>query len=379
MKNIEVILNIPSPYRLHLLAELSRQAKQRGFSFCAHFMAKGHEERPKTWLNPQISFNHSYHRDFGFKAHHFNPGLILSLLCKNVDILLVGSPFDTFTGICAALFLRAKMKVCWVEGNTKTTGKMGGFLGWFKRLILSKFDFVAVPGKDGANYIECHRRLTRRKLPRAVLLPNLIDETRFKPREEWPSEVIAECRSMMHANEDDKICLVPARLSQEKGLVPFIDALNVEWLDGWRIIIMGRGGLRDMSLAHAEMKQILDKIMILDYVPYDAMPAFYAASDLFMLPSLCDRNPLTVPEALHSGLPVALSNQIGNVEEGVVDGVNGWVLPVLDRELFQKKLQGIFSSSMTTLREFGAVSQTVNSRFWETKPAVSRFLDSITI
>ena len=55
------------------------------------------------------------------------------------------------------------------------------------------------------------------------------------------------------------------------------------------------------------------------------MPKYYAASDLFLLPSIHDPNPLSVVEALHSGLAVAISDRCGNVEEGVMDGDNGFV------------------------------------------------------
>jgi glycosyltransferase involved in cell wall biosynthesis len=183
----------------------------------------------------------------------------------------------------------------------------------------------------------------------------------------------------MGANDNDKICLVPARLSPVKGIVPFICALNASWLRGWRIIIIGQGELREEIQRIALNKGVGDKLMLMDYVPYEEMPLFYAAADLFLLPSLYDPNPLSVPEALHSGLPVALSDQAGNVEEGVEDGVNGWRLPVNDRLAFARVLESVFDSNIFELRKKGGASLKCNSQFWSTDTSIERFLSDIGI
>ena len=165
MKNFVAIMNIPSPYRVYLFEKLQNAVSKRGFSLCVHFMAKSHKERPLSWRNPIISFRHKYWADIGWRHHHFNPFLIISLVWKKCDVLLVGTPFDTFTGILAALLLRATIKICWIEGNTKTPGVMDGFLGRFKRFIISKFDYVAVPGVDAARYIGLHQKATKLVMP----------------------------------------------------------------------------------------------------------------------------------------------------------------------------------------------------------------------
>ena len=46
MKKFVAVMNIPSPYRLHLLGELPRRLKERGVGFHCHFMNRGHKDRP---------------------------------------------------------------------------------------------------------------------------------------------------------------------------------------------------------------------------------------------------------------------------------------------------------------------------------------------
>lgn len=379
-KSFEVIMNIPSPYRVYLFEELARQLKIKGIEFKVNFMSYGHDERPKSWLNPKISFPYHYWYDYGINNHHFNPGMIFCSWFKKPDVLLVGSPFDTVTGILASFTARAKIKCTWVEGQTKTPGKMTGFKGWFKRLILSQYKFVAVPGHDAANYIEQHQKLTKIKMPIPFFLPNLIDESRFRPREMWPEKEIIQYRNLFKASNSERVCLIPARLDTVKGLVPFLEAVDENQIkDGWKIVIMGQGPLKKQILDLSKKKGINDHVIIIDYVPYEQMPICYAASDIFLLPSIHDPNPLSVPEALHSGLPIALSDQAGNIEEGVTEGRNGWRLPVNHYNDFKEKLKEIFSTTKLQLQKMGNMSKNENAQFWNTKTCITNFINNFNL
>lgn len=361
-------MNIPSPYRLHLLGELSRQLEKRGVLFHCHFMSKGHKGRPDSWLNPKIDFPHSYWRNWGIDQHELNPGLMLKMLFTRPDWMICGSSFDTFTGIFVQLFGRAKTKLCWLEGNTKTPGKLDGFLGWFKRLVIGKCKYAAVPGQDAARYVGLHQARTKRTMPTPVFLPNLVDERRFSRN-----------GSLSHDGGEDRVCIIPARLEPVKGLVPFFELLTPTMLSGWKIRVIGQGSLKDEVLASLARKGIGDFVDLVDYVPYEEMPREYAKADLMLLPSLSDLNPLSVIEALHSGLAVAVTSQAGNVEEAVSDGQNGWVLPVLDRDAFEKKLSEVFATPKDKLSAMGKISKDVKSRFWNTQESIARFLDKVLV
>jgi len=88
-------------------------------------------------------------------------------------------------------------------------------------------------------------------------------------------------------------------------------------------------------------------------------------------------NPLSVVEALHTGLPIALTDQAGNVEEAVTEGRNGWVLPVKDKEAFAAKLREVFATPVDRLREMGRLSKAENAQFWDTKKAIRTFLEEL--
>lgn len=382
MKSFHIIQNIPSPYRLHLFNEMWRQLHEVGIEFHVHFMSdmsRGHDERPLSWRNPKIDFPHTYWKDYGIKHHHYNPGMLCYLRKVKPDYLIIGSTFDTFTGFFASQGFKSSIKCAWSEGNTKTTGKMGGILGWIKRQAFSGCKFIGVPGSDAAKYVALHQSLTKKKMPTPVYLPNLIDEKRFKPRAQFSSEIIVTVRRQLNA-DDKKLCIIPARLEWYKGLKEFLTAAStISSIHDWRIVIMGQGSLNEEIQTLIEELKLDQIVSILNFVPYAEMPAFYAASDLFLLPSLMDRNPLTVVEAVHSGLPIALSCMAGNVEEGVTEGKNGWVLPVKDEAQYGEKLKAVFSTDVETLHEMGQHSLKENAQFWDTKLAVRNFLKGLGV
>lgn len=271
-----------------------------------------------------------------------------------------------------------------LEGNTKTPGKMGGFIGWFKRKVISRSDFVPVAGSDGARWLEMHRQRAGKssQFPKTAFMPNVIDESRFHTRAEFSALGASSDLEAIRAEKfgvvaGDRVCLIPARFDPVKGLKEFFSILTPDMLQGWRLVIMGHGPDEDMTLRIINDRKLSHFVTVIHSVPYDEMPKYYAAADLMLLPSVQDMNPLTVVEALHAGLPLALSDRAGNVEEGVSEGRNGWVLPVLDRERFKAKLVEVFSTPLARLREMGAVSKSENARYWNTREAVTRLLDAI--
>ena len=381
-KSFHVVQNIPSPYRLHLFAEMCRQLEKRGVEFHVHFMSdmsRGHGDRPLSWRNPKINFPHTYWRDYGLKCHHFNPGLISYLRKVNPNFLLVGCPFDTFTSIFVAWMCPASVRCTWSEGNTKTPGVMKGVKGWIKRAVFSKYDYVGVPGIDAARYIALHQKFANRKMPKPIMLPNLIDERRFKPQEYWDTKEIEKLRESLGVSKTERIALTPARLEPVKGLFEYISLLTPAMLKGWKIVILGQGSMKDELIKLAHEIDVDRHVIIKDFVSYVEMPKYYAASDLFILPSRHDPNPLSVVEALHSGLPVAVSDMAGNVEEAVTEKHNGWVLPVNDSLAFSQKLTEIFKTSLVQLKEMGRISISKNARFWGTQDSITKFLDEMLL
>jgi glycosyltransferase involved in cell wall biosynthesis len=374
----DVVLNIPSPYRIHLLRILDEELRIRGAKLHVHFMAEGHAERPASWRNPHVPFAHTYWKDFGRGSWHFNPGLVRHLSRTGpCDYLVTGTSWSTFTGIALALTCPRRTGILWAEGNTKTPGKLDGLPGLFKRLILRQYDFAAVPGSEGAAYIRLHQKRTTRKLPTPVVLPNLIDETVFKPRVEWPASDVLQIRKQFNVGPTDKLAISPARLEPVKGFLEFIRDLPVESLAGWRWLIIGEGSLKADISRLLDSRGLAERATIINYVPYDRMPLLYAAADLFVLPSVYDPNPLSVIEAMHSGLPLLVSSQVGNFPEALLEGQTGWGFSPAAASEIRAASHAAFTAPDDLLRRCGLIAKQQATQVWCSTAAIRRFLDQI--
>ncbi len=106
------------------------------------------------------------------------------------------------------------------------------------------------------------------------------------------------------------------------------------------------------------------------------MPILYKLSDLFIIPSVKDNNPLTLIEALHSKLPILASNKIGNYPEAIQDGINGWSLNPLDAKSIQLASSSAFSSSKQKLQLMGVKSKDIANKNWNSKEALETFLNT---
>ena len=139
VRTFHLVMNIPSPYRIHATRELWHQLEEKGVALMVHYMSdmsRGHDERPLSWHNPQMDYPYKYWPDYGFGCHHFNPGMVRYLRKAKPFCLVVGSPFDTFTGLLLSGFCDAQIKCAGTEGNCYVTGEMHGIKVWLKRWAL---------------------------------------------------------------------------------------------------------------------------------------------------------------------------------------------------------------------------------------------------
>ena len=63
----------------------------------------------------------------------------------------------------------------------------------------------------------------------------------------------------------------------------------------------------------------------------------YRSADVFVSPSTGCNGPATIREALVNDLPVVAFDQ-GEAQESVIDGVNGYLVPCFDKEVFSNSI-----------------------------------------
>jgi glycosyltransferase involved in cell wall biosynthesis len=72
------------------------------------------------------------------------------------------------------------------------------------------------------------------------------------------------------------------------------------------------------------------------------VPAFMADKSLFVQPSLIDGGPVTVLEAMNTGLPVIVTENCG-AKDIVEEGKSGWIVPIRNAEMIREKITEAFN------------------------------------
>jgi glycosyltransferase involved in cell wall biosynthesis len=375
---IEVVHNIPSPYRLHLFRALQDGLRNRGGSLQVHFMALGHRDRPRQWEveDKELGFPHTFWRDLGpsigGRKVHWNPGLVAHIRKNIPPLLMVGGPWDTFTSVLLSSVAARTGSIAWFEGNTASLGQTGFPIGAFKRWILKKYKLHAVPGEDGRRFAKQLLGTTPAPPP-TVILPNIVDERLFtgcatlrergrQVFERWGIEVTK------------KVAVWPARFVPAKGILDFIRVIEEVKPDGWTVVLIGNGPLHRAIEKRLASSAVPHLFVLRPYVEYALMPAVYAGADLFVLPSLHDPNPLSVNEAMHSGLPLLLSTRAGNYFEALHEHENGWAYnPMVVADAICATRYA-FNADRDELRKRGRKSAEVAARYCGTAQAIDRLI-----
>lgn len=379
LRRIEVIHNAPTPYRIFLFNELARECAERNIYFHVRFMARELRGRPISWRESaaEIRFPHSFHRGFAINSRgsdlFCNPGLVLSLLRQKPDVVILGGLWDSITNVIIAALPLDVAKIAWMEGTPSNLGSTGVSARVAKQLLLSIVDGFIAPGKLGFQFLDCLGASPSK--PR-FLLPNLVDEQRFAMRRDlgernkfltqrgWPVDAL--------------IGVVPARAVPDKALPEFFEALRN--FPDQRLHILHLGTGEEQSRVQAEAALTLaSRYHNIPEASYAMMPWYYNLSDFLLLPSRRDRNPLSVVEGLHCGLPMLLSDQVGNANDAIEAGKNGYIFKFGDAMDLRCKLAALielYTRDPVTCR---ARCTELARRSWCTTVFLGRLIESLTV
>lgn len=179
---------------------------------------------------------------------------------------------------------------------------------------------------------------------RLFAIPNGIALERFAPDQAQS----AAQRAALNVSPGQTLIVTVARLVWFKGLDVLIDALALlaPRQPGARLAIVGAGPLR------ADLERRAQALGVGDRVTFTGerrdVPQLLAAADVFALTSVSEGMPISILEAMASGLPVAATD-VGGVGELVQDGETGLLTRPRDPAAFAAALESL--SADPALRE----------------------------
>lgn len=208
-----------------------------------------------------------------------------------------------------------------LRGSDVQLIERGGILG---RLLLA-----GVSGARGACVVaeDFVATLARHGIPNASFTPNGIDTERF-------SQDRAEARSGLGLG-DEKLVLYAGSLIERKGVRYLVEAMRgVEA----RLAIVGAGP------EEPTLRRLADEAGVAAHfaglVPHREMPRWFAAADLFVLPSLYEGRANVLMEALASQTP-CIATDIQGSRELIRDAVNGFLVKPRDADELRARIQQV--------------------------------------
>ncbi|WP_342629154.1 glycosyltransferase family 4 protein [Nguyenibacter vanlangensis] len=188
-------------------------------------------------------------------------------------------------------------------------------LEWLAGRITHRYFTVSRQEAEDARRLHIH--------PAAEAVGNGRDPARFRP----DPEARARIRADLGVPEDAVVIIAVSRLVRHKGYPELLEAMEqvpgaMLWVVGERLA-SDHGAALDAAFARA--RQVLgDRLLCVGY--RGDVPALLAAADIFTLPSHFEGLPMSVIEAMLSGLPV-VATDIRGPREQVVNGRTGLLVP----------------------------------------------------
>ena len=135
-------------------------------------------------------------------------------------------------------------------------------------------------------------------------------------------------RRRMSVSDEETILLFPARMTEQKRPLFFLDIVQrlVDLENPIRALLIGGGSLKELVNRRVDSAGLGDVVQLLSFVSAKEMLAYYSAADVVLLPSAYEGISLVLYEAMAMGLPVVAS-AVGGQQE-LLAPTTGFLVPV---------------------------------------------------
>lgn len=165
---------------------------------------------------------------------------------------------------------------------------------------------------------------------RTFPLPNGVDTTKFAPNVDG-----SEVRARLGIAENEILILCARRLVKKNGVIYWVQAIPklLERVHtSVKFLFVGDYEIRDEYSSRTEVLNAIERLSLGNRVIWtgrianEEMPAYFAASDIVVLPSLVEATSIAGLEAMASGKPLIGTN-VGGIPEILSDNETGILVP----------------------------------------------------
>jgi glycosyltransferase involved in cell wall biosynthesis len=172
----------------------------------------------------------------------------------------------------------------------------------------------------------------------------------------------AHLRSQLGIGTDEAMVLTIGRLSKEKGHAVLLHALQqlLSFPRKWKLMLVGVGPERDALMRLARSLDLSEQVLFAGSHA-DVRP-FYAAADVFVLPSISEGSSNVLLEAMAAKVPIAATKAGGNPEI-ILHNETGLLVPVGDSQSLARAIAQLLAEHDLALRFAEAAFARVTGEF----------------
>jgi glycosyltransferase involved in cell wall biosynthesis len=345
---VVILTNQPSPYRVPFFNELARRCDLL-------VLFDEHVEPGREWVVKEDSllFPYAFLRGFRFSRTRMHPGpepgykekRALQLRFDIIPHLYRFKPQVVVSAELGPRSLQASLfcsmtrtpLILWWEGTPHTEGFVSGWKAELRRVLCRK---AARLWSNGAESAE----LLRHYGASACAIDNHMAGADTE-------QLYSQVRKLLPFRESLRrkfglrgvTLLFVGRYTGRKGIYKYLDALRrlyAQIPQGWTALFVGSGpgaeAIRSTIRAHPGIP-----LVDAGYIQQENLAEIWAASDLFVLPTIDDNWSLVALEAAVAGLPQLCSIYNGCLPEILIDKHCGVAFDPLDEELERLLVESI--------------------------------------
>ena len=203
-----------------------------------------------------------------------------------------------------------------------------------ERRIVHRLDRIVAATRHEQQLL---RQIYRVPAERITVIPLGVNLDRFAPADR------AAARAELGIGDEERILLAIGRIQPLKGLDILIRSLaEVTDRDGISLWIIGGDDRAADEISRlralAEEFSVASMVRFVGPVEHEALPDYYNAADVVVMPSFYESFGLVAVEAMASGVPVVAS-RVGGLSSTVSDGRTGYLIPWRCPEPFAEKIE----------------------------------------
>jgi glycosyltransferase involved in cell wall biosynthesis len=323
-----VVTNIPTPYRIAFFNVLQAQLQKIGGSLKVLYCAKNEPDRHWEINLEEQKFDYEilngFHKSIKGLHLHFNSSIVNKTNEFKPDYILYAGSWNMPTLVISvlfnSLFKKKYKKIFWSEGHDGSMLHKSGIIPIIRKFIQNKFDGFAVPNERSKSYLF---ELLGLKIKPIAILPNTVDGNFFTKPTNWTIKNSNDVKSEFNIPEDSKIIIQVAQIEDRKGVNEIVKFWKkVSNKENYHLVLVGEGSLKNQLIQKTQSDAT---IHFLSNQSKDKVRDLLFSSDIFLLLTKNDPNPLTLIEASFAKLPILTTKFAGNCNEIVLRN-NGVVM-----------------------------------------------------